>query len=383
VSVGAVVVAAGQGSRFGGLKQFEDLAGESVLRRAVRTACLAATELAVVVPSAEVGRAQGLLAGLTPLPRVVAGAEARAMSVLAGLEALAGEPEWVLIHDGVRPLASPELFARVLEAAREHGAAIPVVPVNETVKRVTSGRVVQTLDRTDLALVQTPQAFRRRQLLDAFASLGAKAASCTDEAALLEALHLPVAVVQGEPMNVKITTTQDLARVSEVLTAQRGGAMERMRVGFGYDVHPFAKGRRLVLAGVDFEGDGLAGHSDADIVAHAVADAILGAAGMGDIGRHFPDTDEAFRGADSLVLLGRVVALVKDAGFRVGNVDLTVAARRPKIAPSASAMTVRLAQVLGIEGSRINIKATTGERLGFVGRQEGIAVSAVALLVAA
>jgi 2-C-methyl-D-erythritol 4-phosphate cytidylyltransferase / 2-C-methyl-D-erythritol 2,4-cyclodiphosphate synthase len=383
VSVGAVVVAGGQGNRFGGLKQFEQLAGESVLRRAASGACSVASELAVVVPEAQMARAETLLVGLTPIPRVVAGGPARAMSVLAGLRALSGEPELVVIHDGVRPLASTDLFNRVLSAAREHGAAIPVLPVNETVKRVQSGRVVQTVDRSNLALVQTPQVFNRRQLLQAFASLGEKAAGCTDEAGVLEAVGLPVAVVPGEPTNLKITTPQDLDQIRGLFPARGGQSMEGLRVGFGYDVHPFAKGRKLVLGGIEFEGDGLAGHSDADIVAHAVADAVLGAAGMGDIGHHFPDSDETYRGANSLELLRRVVALVGGAGYRVGNIDLTVAARRPKIAPSSAAMSQRLADVLGIAASKVNIKATTGERLGFVGRQEGIAVSAVALLVAA
>jgi 2-C-methyl-D-erythritol 4-phosphate cytidylyltransferase/2-C-methyl-D-erythritol 2,4-cyclodiphosphate synthase len=377
--VGAVVVAAGQGSRFGGLKQFQDLAGESVLRRAVATACGAADEVAVVVPTGQEAQAETLLWGLSPKPKVVAGANARALSVLAGLRAL-GEVDWVIVHDGVRPLASPELFARVLRAARAQGAAIPVLPLKETVKRVAAERVVETVDRSELCLVQTPQAFRRHDLLMAFEALGEKAARCTDEAALLEASGRPVGVVEGETANVKITTPEDLAQLRGML---QSGAAKAMRVGFGYDVHPFAKGRRLVLGGIEFEGDGLAGHSDADAVAHAVADAVLGAAGLGDIGRHFPDTDEAYRGANSLVLLARVVVLAREAGLRVGNVDVTVAARRPKIAPSAPAMARSLAEVLGVAPGRVNIKATTGERLGFVGRQEGIAVSAVALLVAA
>jgi 2-C-methyl-D-erythritol 4-phosphate cytidylyltransferase/2-C-methyl-D-erythritol 2,4-cyclodiphosphate synthase len=383
VSVGAVVVAAGQGSRYGGLKQFEPLAGEPVLRRSVLATRGVASSISVVVPRGELARAAPLLAGIAPAPTIVEGADARAMSVLAGLRALSGDPEFVVIHDGVRPLASADLFDRVLAAARAHGAAVPVVPVSDTVKRIDSGRVAETIDRTDIALVQTPQAFRRSTLLEAFAALGPRAAECTDEASLLEAVGLPVAVVAGERTNLKITVPDDLQQARGLVAGGGGARMDAMRVGFGYDVHPFAKGRRLVLAGVEFDGDGLAGHSDADIVAHAVADAVLGAAGLGDIGRHFPDSDEAYRGADSLALLRRAVEMARDAGFRVGNVDLTIAARRPKIAPSAAAMCERLAEVLSIPDARINIKATTGERLGFVGRQEGIAVSAVALLVAA
>ncbi len=380
VGVGAVVVAAGQGGRFGGLKQFQDLSGESVLCRAVTAVASIADEIAVVVPPGHEAHAESLLFAVSPRPRVVAGAATRALSVWNGLSAL-GQVEWVLVHDGARPLATPALFARVLLAAREHGAAIPVIAVSDTIKRVSAHRVVETLDRGSLRLVQTPQACRRLDLLKAFEVLGDRAAQCTDEAAMLEAVGVPVQVVPGEPGNLKITTPEDLVQARGKVHSEAGG--QRMRVGFGYDVHPFAKGRRLVLAGVEFEGDGLAGHSDADAVAHAVADAVLGAAGLGDIGRHFPDTDEAYRGANSLVLLARVVVLVREAGLRVGNVDLTVAARRPKIAPSAPAMARGLAEVLGIPPSCVNIKATTGERLGFVGRQEGIAVSAVALLVAA
>jgi 2-C-methyl-D-erythritol 4-phosphate cytidylyltransferase/2-C-methyl-D-erythritol 2,4-cyclodiphosphate synthase len=290
--------------------------------------------------------------------KVVAGGETRALSVKAGLDALGPELPLVAIHDGVRPLASPELFERVLRAAAEVGAAIPGLPCAETVKRVEAERVVETVDRSSLRLVQTPQAFQTQLLRDAYQKLGAEAARFTDEAGLVEAAGFPVAVVPGEADNVKITEPGDLERAARKLESAG-----RPRIGFGYDVHPFAEGRRLMLGGVEFEGKGLLGHSDADVVSHAIADAIFGAAG-----------------ADSLTLLRVAVEKARGAGLRVENVDLTVAARRPKVAPRAAEMRQKLAAVLGIPAERVNIKATTGEGLGFVGREEGIAVQAVALL---
>jgi len=372
-----VVTAGGSGARFGGLKQFERLGQASVLARSVQVAASCAESLVVVVPMGEQERAAADLGGLG-LPvevRIVAGGPTRALSVRAGLEALPPETTLAAVHDGVRPLASPALFSRVLEAASQIGAAIPGLPCAETVKRVSGDRVVDTVDRTTLRLIQTPQAFRMAVLREAYEKLGDRAAQFTDEAGLVEAAGFPVAVVPGEADNVKITEPRDLEA-----TARRLGVGTRPRIGFGYDVHPFAEGRRLVLGGVEFPGHGLAGHSDADVVAHAVADAVLGAAGLGDLGGHFPDTDPSFRGADSLGLLRMAVARARELGLAVENVDLTIAARRPKIAPRAAELRTNLAAALAVPPARVNVKATTGEGLGFVGREEGIAVQAVALL---
>jgi 2-C-methyl-D-erythritol 4-phosphate cytidylyltransferase/2-C-methyl-D-erythritol 2,4-cyclodiphosphate synthase len=225
-----------------------------------------------------------------------------------------------------------------------------------------------------LWLAQTPQGFRRELLGRAYAAAGPHASAATDESLLVERLGAPVTLVPGEPGNFKITTAEDVLRARALVEAP-------VAMGVGYDTHRFQAGRRLVLGGVEFEGDGLLGHSDADVCAHAIGDAILGAAGLGDLGRHFPDTDERWRGVSSLVLLREIVRLAAARGWAVGNCDVTLAARRPKIAPRAEEMRARLGEALGVAPAQVNVKATTGEGMGFVGRGEGIAAHAVALLV--
>jgi 2-C-methyl-D-erythritol 4-phosphate cytidylyltransferase/2-C-methyl-D-erythritol 2,4-cyclodiphosphate synthase len=293
--------------------------------------------------------------------------------VRAGLEALDG-CELVLVHDAARPFATPELVRAVAVAAARDGAALAAMPVIDTVKRGDGDRVVETLDRRNLWLAQTPQGFRTSLLRRAFDAAGEAAADATDECLLVERLGEKVTLVPGEAGNFKITGPLDVDRARSLVEPP-------VAMGVGYDVHPFAPGRKLVLGGVEFEGDGLLGHSDADICAHAIGDAILGAAGLGDLGRHFPDTDPRWKGVSSLVLLHDIVEKAAALGWTVGNCDVTLAARRPKIAPRAPEMRARLAEAMGIPASRVNVKATTGEGLGFVGRAEGIAAHAVALLV--
>ena len=397
--VGAILAAGGTGTRAGLAKQWLELGGEAVLARAARSllACELVDELVAVVPAGEEARARVLLA---PLPEgkgkeVVAGGAVRADSVRRGLLTL-DRCDLVLVHDAARPFASPALARAVALAAARTGAALAAVPSSDTVKRArledgfdlaraeVAARegwpdeplptVSVTLDRREIWLAQTPQGFRTAVLKRAFEAAGEALSAATDECALVERLGLPVALVPGEPGNFKITTPEDVARARARL--EPGVAM-----GIGYDVHPFAAGRRLILGGVEFEGDGLLGHSDADICAHALGDAILGAAGLGDIGRHFPDDDPRYEGVSSLYLLAEIGRKAALAGFRVGNCDVTLAARRPKIAPRAEEMRARLAEALGVSPSQVNVKATTGERLGFVGRGEGIAAHAVALLV--
>jgi len=375
--VGAILAAGGSGQRAGQAKQWLVLGGETVLRRSARAlcGCAAVDELVVVVPPGEEPRARQELAGLGKPVAAVAGGPARADSVRNGLAALAG-CELVLVHDAARPFASSALAEAVLQAAARDGAALAALPATDTVKRAVEGRSAETLDRRTLWLAQTPQGFRAPVLRRAFVAAGALAAEATDECQLVEQLGLPVALVPGEPGNAKITTPDDVARARARLEAP-------VAMGVGYDVHPFAAGRRLILGGVEFEGDGLQGHSDADICAHAIGDAILGAAGLGDLGRHFPDTDPRWKGVSSLLLLREIAAQAAARGWRVGNCDVTLAARRPRIAPRAEEMGVRLAEALGILPAQVNVKATTGEGLGFVGRGEGIAAHAVALLVRA
>jgi len=374
-SVGAVVTAGGLGTRFGSLKQFANLDGRPVLARAVEVASRFAGAIAIPLPQGHEVSARAALegyegAGATELIFAEGGAT-RALSVLAGLKALP-EVEWVLVHDAARPFASTDLFARVLSAAQRVGAAIPALSCSDTVKRKAEGLVVETLDRSALCLVQTPQAFRRAALLQAYEQLGEAAGQRTDDAAVYEVLGQPVAWVEGEVQNRKLTRAEDLAAP--------GSSAKRMRIGIGYDTHPFGPDRRLILGGVEFPGDGLLGESDADIVAHAVTDAVLGAAALGDLGRHFPSGDERFRGANSLELLAVAVRLAFEAGYRINNVDLTIAARRPAIAPQARKMAENLARVLQVKPEDVNVKATSGDGLGFVGRGEGIAVHAVVLL---
>ncbi len=386
-SVGAVVTAGGLGTRFGSLKQFASLEGRPVLARAVEVASRFAGAIAIPLPQGHEASARSALDSggdarvpteEFPLPSDGAtelifaeGGATRALSVLAGLKALP-EVEWVLVHDAARPLASPELFARVLSAAQRVGAAIPALACSDTVKRISDGLVVETLDRSTLCLVQTPQAFRRAALLEAYERLGEAASQRTDDAAVYEVLGQPVARVEGEAQNRKLTRPEDLP--------SPGSSGGRVRIGFGYDTHPFGPDRRLILGGVQFPGDGLLGESDADIVAHAVTDAVLGAAALGDLGRHFPPGDERFRGANSLELLAVAVRLALEAGYRINNADLTIAARRPIIAPQARKMAENLARVLQVTPQDVNVKATTGDGLGFFGRGEGIAVHAVVLL---
>jgi 2-C-methyl-D-erythritol 4-phosphate cytidylyltransferase/2-C-methyl-D-erythritol 2,4-cyclodiphosphate synthase len=377
--VGAIVAAGGSGLRAGLAKQWLALGGVTVLRRAARlvAGCELVDDLVVVVPPGDEPRAAPEIEGLGKGARAVAGGASRADSVRNGLAALP-PCEVVLVHDAARPFASGGLVARVAEAAARDGAALAARPVTDTVKRAAGPgeppRVAATLDRRELWLAQTPQGFRRDLLERAFAVAGPAASTATDECALVEALGAPVTLVPGEPGNFKITSPEDVARA-------RALTEPPVASGVGYDCHRFEAGRRLVLGGVEFEGDGLLGHSDADVCAHAIGDAILGAAGLGDLGRHFPDTDPRWKGVSSLLLLREIAARAAEAGWRVGNADVTLAARRPKIAPRAAEMQERLAGALGVAPAQVNVKATTGEGMGFVGRGEGIAAHAVALLV--
>ncbi|HET7753040.1 MAG TPA: 2-C-methyl-D-erythritol 4-phosphate cytidylyltransferase [Anaeromyxobacteraceae bacterium] len=377
--VGAILAAGGSGQRAGVAKQWLELGGELVLRRSARALvdCELVDELVAVVPAGDEERAAHALGDLGKPVRVTRGGPARADSVRNGL-ALLGDCALVLVHDAARPFATVALTREVLLAAARDGAALAALPATDTVKRASCAgpRVAETLDRRSLWLAQTPQGFRADVLRRAYDVAGESAAEATDECQLVERLGLAVALVEGEQGNFKITTADDVTRARARVEAP-------FAVGVGYDVHAFAPGRRLVLGGVEFtgEGDGLLGHSDADICAHALCDAILGASGLGDIGRHFPDTDARWKDASSIRLLAAVASKAREAGWRVGNCDVTLAARRPKIAPRADEMRTRLAEAMGVSRAQVNVKATTGEKLGFVGRGEGIAAHAVALLV--
>lgn len=373
-SVAAVVVAAGSSVRFGADKLQVRLGGATVVQHAVRSIHTALPQARGVL----VGRADRLEACASLAAEVgwhaVGGGGRRQDSVRRGFDALApGDDEVVVIHDGARPFVPPADVQAVVDAAAVFGAALLVAPVADTVKRLDEGgRVVGTVAREDLARALTPQAFRAGVLRQAWERAGE--GPWTDEAALVEAAGFPVQGVSGDPRNVKVTSPADLELLAGVFRRE-------VRVGQGVDVHPFATGRPLVLGGVEIAGEvGLAGHSDADVALHAVADAILGAAGCGDIGQHFPPTDEQWRDAPSAIFVQRAVALARERGFAVIHCDLTILAERPRIAPHRHRMVAAVAAALGVEASRVNVKATTTEGLGFVGRVEGIVALATVTL---
>jgi 2-C-methyl-D-erythritol 4-phosphate cytidylyltransferase/2-C-methyl-D-erythritol 2,4-cyclodiphosphate synthase len=377
-----VVVAAGLSSRVGGSlpKQFRNLGGRTVLERSIRAIAgrPGIAGVVVVLAAGEVAGPRGRAAGAVPgVISVVAGGRTRAESVREGVRA-AGDAPFVLVHDAARPFAPPELVDRVIAATIRDGAAVPGLPVVDTVKEVDErDRALRTLERGRLRLAQTPQGARTEWLARALDRALESGRQVTDEAAALELEGHPVTVVAGDPRNGKITTAEDLTAAER---GAKGGATE-MRVGSGFDIHHFDPDRPLVLGGVRFPDEpGLAGHSDADVVLHAAMDALLGAAALGDIGTLFPPDDPSFAGADSTVLAREVARRVREAGWSTLNVDLTVLAERPKIKPRSDEMRSAVAECLGLARDRVGLKATTLEGLGALGRREGIACQAVALL---
>ena len=371
--VAALLVAGGTGSRFGAAtpKQFLILAGQPVMRHAAASLAPFVQWLQPVGDAAAIGAALAGIAHLQP----VAGGATRQDSVRAGLEALAAHaPDIVLVHDAARPFLPEGTVPALLAALADHQGAIPAVPVADTLKRAEGKTITATVPRDGLVRAQTPQAFRFPLLL---ALHRAAAPGATDDAAILEAAGHGVALVAGHEDNIKLTTKEDFVRLERVL----GGVMEP-RVGTGFDVHVLETGRKLMLCGIEVPHDqGLAGHSDADVGLHALCDAIYGALAEGDIGRHFPPTEADWKDADSARFLRHAAGRVAARGGRVANVDVTLICERPKITPHAPTMMQRLADLLGIDPSRVSVKATTTERLGFTGRMEGIAAQAVATLL--
>ena len=355
------------------------LAGCPILQRSVDAFihCGAITDIVVALPPHLAAAPPEYLTGRSKPVAIVEGGERRQDSVRHAFERAGRQADVIVIHDAARPLVTDVLINRTVDAAFESGAAIAALRASDTVKRAdAAGRIVQTLPRDEIFLAQTPQAFRVDVLRDALKI----ADDATDEAALAERAGHPVKLVDGDPRNLKITTPDDLAFAERLL----GGSAAAMslRIGNGYDLHRLVEGRPLVLGGVvvPFE-KGLLGHSDADVVCHAITDAILGAAGAGDIGRHFPDTDPIWKDADSLDLLRRAAAIVAAAGFFVVNVDVVVVAQRPKLAPHADAVRARVADALGCDPSQVSVKGKTNEGVDSIGAGESIAAHAVALLV--
>jgi 2-C-methyl-D-erythritol 4-phosphate cytidylyltransferase/2-C-methyl-D-erythritol 2,4-cyclodiphosphate synthase len=387
VHVSAIIAAGGRGARLGDdrPKQFLSLGGRPILQRSVDAFVLSdrITDVVVALPRDLVGGVPDYLRGRSKPIEIVEGGERRQDSVANAFARVSGRADVVVIHDAARPFVSADLIRRTVDAAVEFGAAISALPATDTVKRGDADRViVDTLPRGEIFLAQTPQAFRVGVLRDALAQATASA-DATDEAALAERAGHRVRLVDGDPRNMKITDADDLATAERLIGSPAVSRVEgtTLRIGNGYDLHRLATGRRLILGGVviPFE-KGLEGHSDADAVCHAVTDAILGGAAAGDIGRHFPDTDAAWKDADSLALLARAARIIAAAGFSVVNVDVVVIAQRPKLVPYIDAMRANLARAMDVAVDRVSVKGKTNEGVGSIGAGESIAVHAVALV---
>ncbi len=379
--VAAVVVAAGQGVRAGGdlPKQFKRIGGETLLRRSLLS-FLGAPDVNFVQPvirPEDADRVRADTAGLNVLPPVPGGATRQA-SVRAGLEALMPrKPDIVLVHDAARPFASASLISRAITAAAKTGAAIPALPVTDTIKRVDkAGTVEETLDRGLLRLVQTPQAFAFPALLEAHRRAAAQGRTdFTDDASLAEWAGMKVSVFPGEPGNTKFTTPDDFARAEAIQSAALGD----VRIGSGLDVHAFGPGDHVTLGGIRIaHGRALTGHSDADVALHSLTDAILGALADGDIGAHFPPSDPQWRGASSDRFLVFAVERVHARRGRIAHLDLTIVCETPRIGEHRDRMRANIAKLAGIDIDRVAVKATTSEKLGFTGRGEGIVAYATA-----
>jgi 2-C-methyl-D-erythritol 4-phosphate cytidylyltransferase/2-C-methyl-D-erythritol 2,4-cyclodiphosphate synthase len=379
----AILVAAGRGLRAGagGPKQYREIGGRTVIYRAMQAFCDHPEVFAVqpVVNPDDSAMFNEAAGGLRHEPPTAGGATRQA-SVHAGLEALAAQkPDIVLIHDAARPFVTSAVISRAIEAAGRTGAAVPAVAVTDTIKQVSaSGNVEATPDRATLRIAQTPQAFRFDVILEAHRRAAREGRSdFTDDAAIAEWAGLTVATFEGDPANMKLTTPEDFVREE----ARLGAMLGDIRTGTGYDVHAFGDGDHVMICGVRVpHGRGFLAHSDGDVGLHALVDAILGALADGDIGSHFPPSDAKWKGASSDRFLKYAIDRVTARGGRVANLEVTLICERPKIGPLRDTMRARIAEISGIDISRIAVKATTSERLGFTGREEGIAATASATI---
>ncbi len=387
-----LVVAAGRGSRVGGgrPKQYRSLAGRPLLAHSLCAIYRAAPDAIIlpVIHPDDLDLYQDSLVGLDAavamrLKDPAYGGATRQESVLSGLEALCSDrvdtPKFVLIHDAARLFASEELISRAVAAAKAHGAAIPGVAVTDTIKEVDSqSGVIATPPRAQLRAVQTPQAFRFDLILDAHRKAAAAGKNeLTDDGAIAEWAGHRVHVFEGDAANMKVTSSEDLALAEARLIRE----LQDIRTGQGYDVHAFGPGGHIWLGGLKVAHDhGLLGHSDADVLSHAITDALLGALADGDIGSHFPPSDPQWRGAASKIFLSAAAGKVRARGGMIAHVDATIVCERPKVGPHRDAIRASLAEIMDIPVGRVAIKATTSERLGFTGREEGIASLAIATI---
>jgi len=374
----AVIVAGGSGSRSGGKKQWMPLGGRPVLDWSVDAfAAAGAGRIVIVVPSDDVERAKAAY----PAAMVLAGGADRAASVVNGLRALAraaDERDIVMVHDEARPLFNTQHINRLLHKLETADAAILALPLADSLKRAHSGMIADAVPRDYLWRAQTPQAFRLGALLDAYVNW--RSETPTDEATVAAAAHIAVALVEGDMRLHKLTYPEDFAFLEALI--ERDKLLKQVRIGQGFDAHRWGEGDSVWLCGVEIAHNRtLIGHSDADAGLHALTDALLGAAGLGDIGDHFPPTDPQWKGAASDRFLKHAVDLIKQKGGEIVNVDVTLICERPKIKPHREAMRTRVAEILGIDLDRVSVKATTTEKMGFTGREEGLAAQAVASIL--
>ena len=381
--VTAIILAGGSSTRMSttASKQLAYICSESVIHRSVRAfaECDLIDDIVVACKAEEHDIIERELAvGICKPVRVVNGGRSRAESAMNAFAITEGA-DYVAIHDAARPLVTPDMIARVVLAAIEHGAATAACPVTDTLKLADNGFIKTTVPRRSMYSAQTPQVFARELYEKATEGVNLSSPELTDDNMLLENIGVMVSIVDTSKENLKITEELDLA-LAEFIIKKRE-KMCNLRVGHGYDVHKFTDGRALILGGVQVPFDkGLLGHSDADVLVHAVMDALLGACALGDIGRHFPDTDDSFRSISSLVLLEKVGKLLAENGYSVVNIDATLVMQAPKIAPYIEEMRANIANTLGIDISSVNVKATTEEGLGFTGAREGAAAHAVAMV---
>lgn len=383
---GAILVAAGGSHRMGigKTKILEDIGGQTVIRRTLSAfeRSVSVNSVTVVCRPADLEILRRESAGLKKPVNFVTGGKTRQQSVRMGVHAMP-DCDYCVIHDGARPLITPSLIDRVCADAAMHGASAAAVPSKDTCKIVDDrGFVKQTPQRSALMAVQTPQVFQLELYRQALAEAVRDGMDFTDDCQLMEYTGHPVHLIMGDYQNIKLTTPEDF-KIARALLAE-GKERTAMRIGQGYDVHRLEENRKLILCGVEIPFEkGLAGHSDADVAAHALSDALLGAAALGDIGKLFPDTDPAYRGADSMKLLVEVCRRVRACGYEIGNADITIVAQQPKLAPYITAMCGRVAAACHVEAEQISVKATTEEGLGVSGRGQGIAAHAVCLLTTA
>lgn len=374
--IAVIIAAAGSGSRMGSgiSKQYMKIGEEMVVEKSIRVFCEHPfiDDIYVVVKEKDIDFCYNEFLekrGFNKIRKIIPGGKERQDSVYNALKNISGfqKPDYILVHDGARPFVSSDTVSRLIRETISHEAAVLGVPVKDTIKCAESFWLIETLDRNTLFSIQTPQGFHFDLLFEAHKKAQNEGYYGTDDAVLVERMGKKVYLVIGEYDNIKITTKEDIPMPRE------------WRCGMGLDVHAFAPDRDLILGGVQIPHDlGLIGHSDADVLVHVVMDALLGACGLGDIGLHFPDTDARFKDICSLKLLSIVKERIKEASYSIGNIDVTVIAEKPKIAPYIKEMKFNLAEVLEIDETQINIKGTTTEELGFCGRKEGIAATATA-----